>query len=244
MALSPARLSPSLSLCAFLLLGVPVFAAAEGPAGEPLVCPIVDHGPGWTGHRILGLFEHGAGTGTRDDDTKRFMNEIDGVRIIREQLAVDGIEIEGRGPEIEDLGVTYEQRRYLDRSQNPDLPLHTTELIYEPLRLDGYDPATGIGFKLVGKDLYWMWCEEAGLICPPHDVYDLPALARWLTEKIRTNPKVPVRHVAFFYDPAIAPQARVRKPGDDRLWIAPNPEAERLLRAQVDHFIACWRTLE
>jgi len=237
-------MTPALVSSLLVVLAHSFVPVAEAPHVPTLECPIVNQGPGWTGRRILGLFGHGAGTGTRDDDTERFMNEIHAVRVIREQLALAGLRFEGPGPAIPDLGFFYEQRRYLDRSRDPSLSLHLTVTMYEPLRLDGYDPTSGIGFKFVGKDLYWMWSREAGLPHPSQNVYDLPALARWLTGQIRNNPRVPARHVVFFYDPAIAPQARIRKPGDDRLWLAPNPEAERLLRAQVDHLVACWRTIE
>jgi len=226
------------------LAGYELVQVTESSDAEPLQCPIVDRGPGWTGRRILGLFEHGEGTGTRDNDIERFMNEIQGVRIILDQLAADGLELQSPGPRIPTIGFAYEERRYLDRSKDPSLPLHTTEILWEALHLDGYDPVSGVAFKLIDHDMYWGWSREAGLRHPSENVYDLPALARWLTERIEQDPKIPIRHVVFFYDPAIAPQARVVKPGDDRLWLAPNQEAERLLRAQVDHFVACWRTLQ
>jgi hypothetical protein len=149
---------------------------------------------------------------------------------IEKALAKVGLKLE-RGVKLERVRTHYEMRRYFARDPNkPNAPIHDSVIVDEPLAVDGYDAARGIGFVFLGRRQHAMLRDRFPELPRAWNEFDFRRLAALVQRAAQGE--TAVKHLAIFYDPSVPCDA-----GDECKY-----RSLARLNLQIEDFLACLRS--
>jgi hypothetical protein len=148
---------------------------------------------------------------------------------IEKALAKAGLKLE-RGVKLERVSTHYEMRRYFARDpKKPDAPIHDSVMVDEPLAVDGYDAARGIGFVFLGRRQHAMLRDRFSELPRAWNEFDFRRLATLVQRAAQGE--TAVKHLAIFYDPSVPCDA-----GDECKY-----RSLARLNLQIEDFLTCLR---
>jgi hypothetical protein len=194
---------------------------------------------------VAPLFEHGTGrgaTGCVVVSPPVFLSEEEGMQIVREELAKQGIDLKAdvtlTGVKVPLRQMKYESVEKPDGTTEHKSTLVEVEGKAEPLKLDGVDAAKKVGVEFVSHEDYYK-------LGGPHSMstvqqYDLKEVAQYVGTLAKKQGKDQL-FLGFFYDP-MTKMNDFRQEGEKTDWNELNKrgkvESVKLLRQQTQDFVA------